>query len=525
MSKGNRITLIIISIIFTIALLVVFPLNEGILGKKGIRLGLDLVGGSHLVYQAQFPEGATREDKARDVDRALETIRHRIDKYGVAEPIIQKQEGGRILVQLPGFTDIEAAKRLVEQTGFLEFREVELDKEGTPVYLMNYLEDGRTEFFNTDEDSSRIFVDNEGDPVVFLVKDEQGELHYIDKEGNPVDIEELKQTEEQIIEELTPWSPALLSWIPARGDDGTQLTGGFLEQATPYAAAGITGTERGVGISWNEEGGIIFDQVAQRLYGGPTYLSPKQKLGIFLDDTIISHPWIRQPAYGGEGAITGNFPPEEVQRLAILLESGALPMPLEKPPLYQQKVSATLGADFIDMSLMAGLIGIVLVMLFMGIYYRLPGGLASLALTFYVTFVLAIFKLVPVTLTLAGIGGFVLSIGMAVDANILIFERMKEELRLGRTLGAAVEAGFGRAWPAIRDSNITTFIICGILYILGSRIVESAPVMGFALTLAIGVAMSMFTAIVVTRTLLRIFAGTRWAQRTSLFSTYSGKGQ
>jgi len=133
--------------------------------------------------------------------------------------------------------------------------------------------------------------------------------------------------------------------------------------------------------------------------------------------------------------------------------------------------------------------------------------------------------LVPVTLTLAGIGGFVLSIGMAVDANILIFERMKEELRLGRTLGAAVEAGFGRAWPAIRDSNITTFIICGILYILGSRIVESAPVMGFALTLAIGVGMSMFTAIVVTRTLLRIFAGTRWAQRTSLFSTYSGKGQ
>ena len=232
-----------------------------------------------------------------------------------------------------------------------------------------------------------------------------------------------------------------------------------------------------------------------------------------------------QPAYGGTASITGQFTPDEVTHLAILLESGSLPMPLEKPPLYQQKVSATLGADFIDMSLMAGLIGIVLVMLFMGIYYRLPGGLASLALTFYVAFVLAIFKLVPVTLTLAGIGGFVLSIGMAVDANILIFERMKEELRLGRTLGAAVEAGFGRAWPAIRDSNITTLIICGILYILGSRIVESAPVMGFALTLAIGVGMSMFTAIVVTRTLLRIFAGTRWAQRTSLFSTYSGKGQ
>ncbi|GAG80908.1 unnamed protein product, partial [marine sediment metagenome] len=308
----------------------------------------------------------------------------------------------------------------------------------------------------------RIFVDNDGDFVVFLVKDEQGNLDYIDEEGNPVDIEELKQAEEQIIAELAPYSPALLSWIPARGDDGTQLTGSFLDEATAYADAGIAGIETGVGIRWNEEGGIIFDQIAQRLYGGPTYLSPKQELGIFLDDTLISHPWIRQPAYGGTGAITGRFAPEEVTRLAILLESGALPMPLEKPPLYQQKVSATLGADFIHMSMMAGLIGIMLVMLFMGIYYRLPGGLASLSLTFYVALVLSIFKLIPVTLTLAGIGGFVLSIGMAVDANILIFERMKEELRLGRTLGAAVESGFSRAWPAIRDSNITTFIICGI---------------------------------------------------------------
>ncbi len=525
MSKGNRITLIIISIIFTIALLVVFPLNKGILGKKAIRLGLDLVGGTHLVYQAQFPEGATQEEKTKDIDRALETIRHRIDKYGVAEPIIQKQEGGRILVQLPGFTDIEEAKRLVEQTGFLEFREVELDKDGALVYLKDYLDNERTEFFDEDENGSRIFVDNAGDPVAILAKDAEGKLQYIDSEGNPVDIEELKQTEEQITGEATPGSPALLSWIPTRGDDGTQLTGNFLESATPYANAGVTGTSSGVNIQWNKEGGKIFDQIAKRLYGGPTYLSPKQELGIFLDDALISHPWLKQAAYGGAGAITGNFTPEEVKNLAILLESGALPMPLEKPPLFQEKVSATLGANFINMSLMAGLIGIALVMIFMSVYYRLPGGLASIALVFYVAFVLAIFKWVPVTLTLAGIGGFVLSIGMAVDANVLIFERMKEELQLGRTLGAAVETGFGRAWPAIRDSNITTFIICGILYILGSRIVESAPVMGFALTLAIGVGMSMFTAIVVTRTFLRIFAGSCWAKRASLFITYSGKGQ
>jgi preprotein translocase subunit SecD len=200
-----------------------------------------------------------------------------------------------------------------------------------------------------------------------------------------------------------------------------------------------------------------------------------------------------------------------------------LPMPLKQPPLYQEKISATLGADFIDMSLMAGLIGIILVMLFMIVYYRLPGVLASLALIFYGAVVLAIFKLIPVTLTLAGIGGFVLSIGMAVDANVLIFERMKEEFAAGRTLGAAIEAGFNRAWTAIRDSNVTTFIVCAILYWLGSSIIASAPVMGFALTLFIGVAVSMFSAIVVTRTLLRLFVGTKLAKRTSLFSAHREK--
>ncbi len=525
MIKRDRTTLIMISVMFALALLVVFPIGKGILGNKGIRLGLDLVGGSHLVYQAQFAEDATSEEKARDIDRALETIQHRIDKYGVTEPIIQSQEGGRILVQLPGFTDIDEAKRLVEQTGFLEFREVELDNEGNPIFITSYLDEGRTDFFNSGEEGSRIFVDNNGDPAVFLVKDEQGTLQYTDKEDNPISTGEARQAVTEIIGELAPFSPALLSWIPARGDDGTRLTGSFLDEATAYATTGITGTETGVNISWNEEGGIIFDQIALSIYNSGPYGSPQRSLGIFLDNILISSPQILQQAYGGTASITGQFTPDEVTRLAILLESGSLPMPLEKPPLYQQKISATLGADFIDMSIMAGLIGIILVMVFMGIYYRLPGGLAILALTFYVVLVLAIFKLIPVTMTLAGIGGFVLSIGMAVDANILIFERMKEELRLGRTLGAAVESGFSRAWPAIRDSNITTFIICGILYVLGSRIVESAPVMGFALTLAIGVAISMFTAIVVTRTFLRILAGTRWAKKPSLFSTYSGKGQ
>ena len=162
-------------------------------------------------------------------------------------------------------------------------------------------------------------------------------------------------------------------------------------------------------------------------------------------------------------------------------------------------------------------------MLFMIVYYRLSGVLASLALIFYGSLVLALFKLIPITLSLAGLGGFILSIGMAVDANVLIFERMKEEFRTGRTLGAAIEAGFNRAWSAIRDSNVTTFIVCGILYWVGNNIVAGEPVMGFALTLFIGVAVSMFTAIMVTRTLLRLFVGSRLARRTSLFSAYRGK--
>ena len=196
-------------------------------------------------------------------------------------------------------------------------------------------------------------------------------------------------------------------------------------------------------------------------------------------------------------------------------------MPLEI--LYDQTVSPLLGADFVDRGIKAGLIGIILVMLFMIVYYRMSGALSSLALIFYGTLVLAIFKLVPVTLTLAGLGGFVISIGMAVDANVLIFERMKEELRTGQTLGGAIESGFDRAWTAIRDSNVTTFIACGILYWLGSSIIASAPVQGFALTLSIGVAVSMFTAILVTRTLLRLFVGSSLAKRTNLFSPYLGR--
>jgi protein-export membrane protein SecD len=522
MTRKNTITFIVILIIFGFALWAILPIQGERFGRQGLRLGLDLVGGVHLVYQVDFPEDASGAEKARDMDRALTTIENRIDKYGVTEPIIQQLGDDRILVQLPGFTDIDAAKSLVEQTGFLEFRVVELNSEGQPVYLSDYLEDSRQQFFDRSETGDRIFVQRVADEkgevknktVAFLVKKDEEGIQFVDVEGNPIDEETLQEYGNS------------LSWIAARGDDGTPLTGDLLADAYPTMDQSGIAPKPVVGIKWNSKGSIIFDEIAKRLYTPAEDYSPQYLLGIFLDNSLLSSPKINSPEFHGSGVISGTFTVDEVDELANLLKSGALPMPLKKPPLYQEKVSATLGADFIEMSWMAGLIGIILVMLFMIAYYRFSGFLASLALIFYGVLVLMIIKFWPtpqITLTLAGIGGFIVSIGMAVDANVLIFERMKEELRTGRTLGAAIEAGFNRAWKAIVDSNVTTIIACIILIIVGSNLVSGEPVKWFGVILLIGTLISMFTAIVVTRTLLRLFVGSPLAKRTTLFTVDWGK--
>jgi preprotein translocase subunit SecD len=223
-------------------------------------------------------------------------------------------------------------------------------------------------------------------------------------------------------------------------------------------------------------------------------------LSIVLDGEVISSATIREPIRD-QGQITGNFTREEARSLVIILRYGALPVPLKV--VENRTVGPTLGADSVERSLRAGIIGLATVMLFMLAYYRLPGLLANLALMIYATIVLAIFKLLPVVLTLAGIAGFILSIGMAVDANILIFERMKEELRAGKVLRSAIDIGWSRAWPSIRDSNFSTLITCAILFWFGNQF-GATIVKGFALTLAIGVLVSMFTAIVVTRTFLHV---------------------
>ncbi len=446
MSKRNLLVLMTILALFIFVLWVLLPVDSERFGRQGIRLGLDLQGGMHLVYKADLSQ-VKPDEQADVIDGVIAVISNRIDPLGVTEPVIQKQGEDRIAVELPGLSITDKEKERLSRVALLEF----------------------------------------------------GELAGDDEEAT--------------------WENARGRWKPATAiidGEEKELTSRYFKENT-YVDRDNMGNLLLI-FEWDEEGSKISEAVTGRLINQP--------LGIFEGgDSLLGEdgrpiaPIVRSQIID-KGQIEG-LSYEEATSISGQLNAGRLPVPLEI--LYDQTVSPLLGANFVDMGIKAGLIGILLVMLFMIIYYRLSGVLASLALIFYGALVLAIFKLVPVTLTLAGLGGFVISIGMAVDANVLIFERMKEELRTGQTLGAAIEAGFDRAWTAIRDSNITTFIACGILYWMGSILVAGTPVKGFAATLFIGVAVSMLTAILVTRTFLRLFVGSPLAKRTNLFSPYLGR--
>ncbi|MEL7562646.1 protein translocase subunit SecD [Dehalogenimonas sp. 4OHTPN] len=315
------------------------------------------------------------------------------------------------------------------------------------------------------------------------------------------------------------WENELGRWKPATAEiDGAvkELDSSYFKDNTFLTSDQTTGRIE-LRFEWNEEGAKISEAVTTRILG--------KRMGIFEGDTALlgDNGQPIAPVVEGiistSGVITGlSF--NEAEILSRQLNAGRLPVPLEI--IYENTVSPVLGADFVDRSVLAGAVGVILVMIFMTAFYRLPGFLSSLALMVYIAIVLAIYKLVPVTLTLAGIGGFILSIGMAVDANVLIFERMKEELRARRTVGAAIEAGFSRAWTAIWDSNVTTLIVCAILVWVGGSVAAGAPVQGFALTLGVGVLASMFTAMFVTRTFLRMLIGSQTARKLSLFTTEAG---
>ena len=312
-------------------------------------------------------------------------------------------------------------------------------------------------------------------------------------------------------------NPLLCEPIEAGGlgqlvDKDIGLTGEDLSRAFP--GRDPTTNLPLVNVQFNSRGTEIFRELTRRLFE----MGELGRIAIFLDEQQISAPVVRSPILDGRAVIQGGFTNETANELAIQLESGRLPVPLTL--IKERTVDALLGADSLRRSLIAGLVGLGLVLAFMVVYYRMAGVVAAVSLLVYAIIVMAIFKLIPVTLTLSGIAGVVLSIGMAVDANILIFERMKEEMRTGRTLTSAMEVGFRRAWTAIRDSNVSTIITCLILWWFGDRLGASV-VTGFAITLLIGVAVSMFTALMVSRNLLQILALTPVGRNLDLFTPES----
>lgn len=426
-----------------------------------INLGLDLQGGSHLTYQANFKD-IPNKDKGEALNGIRDVIERRVNSFGVSEPLVAVSGSDKIVIELPGIKDINEAIKEIGETPQLEFR-----------------------------------TQNEG--ALEAKADQAGNV---------------------VIDPLAVWKPSGLS--------GQQL-----KKATVDFQQGQGLNEVVVSLEFNDEG--------KKLFGEITKANINKPVAIILDGEIISAPIVQNAITDGTAIISGNFTSETAKILARRLNSGALPVPIKL--ISQQNVGATLGKESIQKSALAGVIGLILIAFFMLGFYRFPGFLATVALLIYAVLAFAIFKigisfaavvlvgmffflgltvnarfgflallsylllmffggLQPVTLTLAGIAGFILSIGMAVDANILIFERLKEEIRTGKTMEKAIDDGFARAWLSIRDSNMSSLITCFILYSFGTPSIK-----GFAVTLAIGILISMFTAISVTRVFLKAFVG------------------
>lgn len=415
------------------------------------KLGLDVKGGVRLEYQADLSK--IEESKRDEVMEGLkDLIERRINVYGVAEPQIQTSGESRLIVELPGVESVQQAIEWIGSTPWLEFKEQRPQEET--------------------------------DKIIAKIQEVQGKT-----------MEEAIQIPDYQLALENPYFK------------NTELTGEYLSKAA-LSFDQNTGSPI-VDLQFNDEGAKIFEQITERNVGKPMaiYLDGQSIIDTNGDDKIdnsdIYAPNIQQKITGGKAIITGITDVTEAKTIVKRLNEGALPVPLGQP-ISQQKIGPTLGAISLDQTLKAGFIGFLIVILFMIVYYRVPGILASLALTVYIGLLLAMFKLISVTMSLAGIGGFILSVGMAVDANVLIFSRLKEELESGKSLASSIEEAFNRAWPAIRDGNFTTVVVGIILFIFGTSFVK-----GFATTLNIGIMVSMFSAIVVTKTFLRSLVGTK----------------
>jgi preprotein translocase subunit SecD len=450
--------LIIVLLIAAITLLV----------NKPMRLGLDLQGGSELTIQIK-PTKEHPVISQLDVDAVQKVIENRINGLGVSEALIQSAGNNQILVQLPGVNDPQQAERVLGGTAQLEFREQKAGTEGQLSAEMAVLNEAKAKKEALKKTKST------DKPAIAAIQQD------IDKQYTQV----------------------------GKLFDKAVITGRQLRNASPQPLAADSWE---VALEFDGPGGDAFAKMTKSLAG------TGRSIGVFLDNDPISTPTVG-PTFaatgitGGKAVITGNFTTETAQNLAVQLRGGSLPVPVEI--VSNRTVGATLGRDSIQSSIYAGLGGLFLVAIFMGVYYRLPGIVADVALVIYTILSLAAFNILDVTLTLPGIAGFILSIGMAVDANVLIFERTREELQSGKTLYKSVESGFHRAFDSILDSHVTTLISCGALFFLGSGLVK-----GYAVTLAVGVAISLFTSLTCTRTflLLLVLGVPALRQKTQLFA-------
>lgn len=450
MLKKDKWRLGFIALVTVAALAVVFPIGDK------VKLGLDLKGGAHIVLRAE----GTADNPVNDdtLERLVAVLRNRIDQYGIAEPQIQREGRDRVAVDLPGIENPEAALELIGQTAVLEFRKVEGVAPLLPpkVNRANYpseesFEAAKKNWELINEDTLRRSdaMEKEANinPKFLAASDDEGRIH-------------------------------ILSDVYVMGKDLTDARSMYDELGKP-----------GVSLEFNKAGAAAFETA--------TAENLERQIAIVLDKRVISAPVVRTKISGGKAQITGNFTIEEANRLAVMLRAGALPVKVEV--IENRSVGPTLGEDSIRSGVRAGLLGGVLVAVFMLIYYGLLGIAADIAMAVAMLILMAIMILMRTTLTLPGIGGIILTIGMAVDGNILIYERMREEYRSGKTIMAALDAGFRKALVVILDSNITTLIAAGVLFYFGS-----GPVRGFAVTLSLGVLTAMFGNIVVTRAILQI---------------------
>ncbi len=581
----------------------------------GLTLGLDLQGGSHLIYKAdqKDADGNSITPSADEMQSLLRTIERRVNSAGLGEPILQLLGDDRLLIQLPGIKDPGRAKSLIGETARLEFKHRQLNvsrevpgliggsvlsvqvgtmTESSELDAIPVFTPGTTTPVTATSteavaaatstvDGSATSTDAIGDPppapaILLTFEDEAATAldGLADRmEASLIPVEGATQIFPIFLTIGVPGASTRLMRVPYLPmiplPDGTilpipgqplvvrvgntnqfiiNLSGEYLSIEEAVAVIGtsptlVFGEEAGaidedfgltgddlaraypsqlpqsgfpvVNLEFNAEGTNKFAELTTQIAGSP------DQIAIILDGVELIAPVVNQPITSGTAFIQGaGFTFERVQDIALLLEGGRLPLPITL--IQERDVDAILGADSLRKSTIAGAVGLALVLLFMIAYYRAAGVVAAISLTMYAVLLLAVFKLLPVTLTLSGIAAAILSIGMAVDANILIFERMKEELRAGRTLLSSINIGFNRAWPAIRDGNVSTLITCAILFwfadTLGASIVQ-----GFAATLAMGVGISMFSAITISRTLLRIVAMSPLSKRLGLFVPSGGR--